>query len=122
MVDPRVYLAIERTFLSWIRTAVALLAFGLAIEKMDFFFKKYVFSSLEVISKPYISQYLLLGFLGKVLIALGVLTLILGKINFYLTLKKVEKAIYRPALWLYTIYFLVLLLIGFGLFLYLVFF
>lgn len=37
--DPRDYLALERTFLSWIRTAVALISFGVVITQL-FVFKK----------------------------------------------------------------------------------
>lgn len=120
MVDPRVYLAIERTLLAWIRTSVAFLAFGLAIEKLDFFLK-YMLPSREVFQKPLSLQHPLLDILGKILIALGILTLILGKLNFYLTLRRVEKATYRTAVWLYFIYFLILLLIGLSLFFYLIY-
>ncbi len=120
MVDPRVYLAIERTFLAWIRTSVGFIAFGLAIEKFDFFMK-YMFHSYEDIAKPLTSHLPLLGLLGKVLIALGIFTLLLGKLNFYMTLKKVEKASYRPAFWLYFLYFIILTLIGLSLLLYLTF-
>lgn len=31
--DPRIYLAAERTFLAWIRTALALLAFGFVVAR-----------------------------------------------------------------------------------------
>jgi uncharacterized membrane protein YidH (DUF202 family) len=120
VVDPRVYLAIERTLLAWIRTSVAFLAFGLAIEKLDFFLK-YMLPSREVFQKPLSLQHPLLDILGKILIALGILTLILGKLNFYLTLRRVEKATYRTAVWLYFIYFLILLLIGLSLFFYLIY-
>jgi len=33
VVDPRIYMAGERTFLSWIRTAIGLIVFGFVIEK-----------------------------------------------------------------------------------------
>jgi putative membrane protein len=35
--DPRIYMAAERTFLAWIRTAVALLAFGFVVARFGIF-------------------------------------------------------------------------------------
>ncbi|MCU0227385.1 MAG: DUF202 domain-containing protein [Bryobacterales bacterium] len=34
-VDPRVYLAAERTFLAWIRTGLALMAFGFLLARIE---------------------------------------------------------------------------------------
>jgi Predicted membrane protein len=36
VIDPRIYMAAERTFLAWIRTAIGLIAFGFVVEKFDF--------------------------------------------------------------------------------------
>lgn len=36
-VDPRIYLAAERTLLAWIRTGIALMGFGLVVAKLRFF-------------------------------------------------------------------------------------
>lgn len=38
--DPRIYLAAERTFLAWIRTAVALLAFGFVVARFGIFLRQ----------------------------------------------------------------------------------
>ena len=38
--DPRVYFAIERTFLAWTRTALALMTFGFVIARLGIFFKQ----------------------------------------------------------------------------------
>ena len=38
--DPRIYLAAERTFLAWIRTAVALLAFGFVVARFGVFLRQ----------------------------------------------------------------------------------
>lgn len=35
--DPRVYLAIERTFLAWTRTALALMGFGFVVARLGLF-------------------------------------------------------------------------------------
>jgi putative membrane protein len=38
--DPRVYLAAERTFLAWIRTSLALMAFGFVIARFGLFLRE----------------------------------------------------------------------------------
>jgi putative membrane protein len=39
--DPRVYLAAERTFLAWMRTAVSLMGFGFLIARFALFLRAY---------------------------------------------------------------------------------
>lgn len=39
-VDPRIYLAAERTLLAWIRTGIALMGFGLVVAKLRFFLEE----------------------------------------------------------------------------------
>lgn len=119
-VDARFYLAVERTFLAWIRSAIAFLAFGIAIEKFDFFLK-FVLKTQEIGSLPPQEKYPILHYLGKLLIGIGILSLIFGKINFYKTLKKVETGTYRTSFWLYFLYFLILLVLALGLLLYFLF-
>ena len=38
--DPRVYMAAERTFLAWIRTSLALMAFGFVIARFGLFLRE----------------------------------------------------------------------------------
>lgn len=40
MGDPRLRMANERTFLAWLRTGVALMAFGFVVERFALFLKK----------------------------------------------------------------------------------
>ncbi|MBN9690873.1 MAG: DUF202 domain-containing protein [Verrucomicrobia bacterium] len=40
IVDPRIYLAAERTLLAWIRTGIALMGFGLVVSKLRFFLEE----------------------------------------------------------------------------------
>lgn len=37
--DPRIYMAAERTFLAWLRTAIALMAFGFVISRFGLFLR-----------------------------------------------------------------------------------
>jgi len=39
--DPRIYLAVERTFLSWIRTGVALMGFGFVVARFGLFLNEF---------------------------------------------------------------------------------
>jgi len=108
--DPRVYLAVERTFLAWIRTAIAFLAFGIAIEKFDFFIR-----TLELSYHISFSKISTLHHLGKILIFVGLLTLIFGKLNFWLSLRRLERDVYQTAKHLYIIYAILVGLIALGL-------
>jgi putative membrane protein len=38
--DPRVYLAVERTFLAWIRTGLGLMGVGFAVSRFGFFLRE----------------------------------------------------------------------------------
>ena len=39
-VDPRIYLAAERTFLAWIRTGIAFMAFGFVVARFGLFLRE----------------------------------------------------------------------------------
>lgn len=50
--DPRVYLAAERTFLAWIRTSLALMAFGFVVSRFGLFLRELEASRGESPSEP----------------------------------------------------------------------
>lgn len=108
--DPRIFLAIERTFLAWIRTAIAFLAFGIAIEKFDFFLR-----SLETSFNVHLKRISAIHHLGKILIFIGLLTLIFGILNFLLSLRKIKENYYKTSTYLYILYALLVGLIAIGL-------
>lgn len=112
MVDPRVYLAIERTFLAWIRTAVAFLAFGVAIEKFDIFIRALFYEYSDRLPQSMIHSAQWLHHVGKILILFGVITLLFGKFNFLRTLKRVELGEFVTAKGVYLLYFLLVLVVG----------
>jgi len=100
VVDPRIYMAGERTLLSWIRTAIGLIVFGFVIEKFEFFLEE-VKSMLNIPIKSGTKS--LHGF-GILFILLGLITIILGLINFYRTVKRVEQGTYKTNTFLYLFY------------------
>jgi uncharacterized membrane protein YidH (DUF202 family) len=102
VVDPRIYMAGERTFLSWIRTAIGLIVFGFVIEKFEFFLEE-VKSMLNIPITIKSGTKTLHGF-GILFILLGLITIILGLINFYRTVKRVEQGAYKTNTFLYLFY------------------
>jgi putative membrane protein len=68
--DPRTYMSAERTFLSWIRTGVALMAFGFVVARFGVFLREIQQTTHQQQgSKTAVSIYLGLG-----LVAAGVFT------------------------------------------------
>ena len=100
ITDPRIYMAAERTFLAWVRTSIALIVFGFVIEKFEFFLEQ-----LEKVFNVHLrGDHKTLVGIGVFIIILGLITLILGTINFYRTIRQVDAGYYRTNLWLYKIY------------------
>ena len=100
ITDPRIYMAAERTFLAWVRTSIALIVFGFVIEKFEFFLEQ-----LEKVFNMHLrGDHKTLVGIGVFIIILGLITLILGTINFYRTIRQVDVGYYRTNIWLYKIY------------------
>ncbi len=113
----RVHMANERTFLAWIRTSVAIMAFGFVVEKFSLFVKQlaYYLGDKAVPPSP--------GYSSKIGILLVVLGVIMGVLAF-VRYKNVEKQIdddtYRPSPILSVLLFLSMLSVGVFLVLYLI--
>ena len=75
--DPRVYLAVERTFLAWIRTGLALMGFGFVVARFGLFLRE--LASMRVVSTAELSG--LSVPVGTGLIVIGVAVNILASIN-----------------------------------------
>jgi putative membrane protein len=84
----------ERTFLAWVRTAIAIMAFGFLVEKFDLF--------LEIASKSFAGRVLSVGgqlvgnIAGLLLIALGAMTMLLAIIRFRKTSVDIDSIEKRP--------------------------
>src|SRR3990172_9805080 len=113
----RVHMGNERTFLAWIRTSIAIMAFGFVVEKFSLFVKQMGYYLGKEVSPPPPGQS---SIIGIVLVGLGV---IMGMLAF-LRYKKVEQQIdddtYKPSAILSVMLFLSVLAIGVFLALYLV--
>ena len=111
--DRRDHLANERTFLAWVRTSIAIMAFGFVVEKfalfirrLQYFFDKPNAASVTPPSTGYSTIF------GMVLVATGALIGLLAFVRY----KKVEREIledtYRPWIMLDVLVALLLLVIG----------
>jgi putative membrane protein len=85
----------ERTFLAWVRTSIAIMAFGFLVEKFDLF--------LEIASKslaarmPSVGGQLVGNIAGLLLIALGGSIMVLAIIRFHRTALDIDSAETRPS-------------------------
>jgi putative membrane protein len=51
-VDPRIYLAAERTFLAWIRTGIAFMGFGFVVARFGLFLNELALSNHLAVALP----------------------------------------------------------------------
>jgi putative membrane protein len=80
----------ERTFLAWVRTAIAIMAFGFLVEKFDLF--------LEIVAGRGVSigGQLVGNIAGLLLIALGSATMVLAIIRFRNTSLEIDSTEKQP--------------------------
>jgi putative membrane protein len=78
----------ERTFLAWVRTAIAVMAFGFIIERFDLFLK---------VAAPQLSERQLAAhgerfanWTGLAFIVIGVITIVIAGLRFTRTAKDIE--------------------------------
>jgi putative membrane protein len=84
----------ERTFLAWVRTAIAVMAFGFLVEKFDLF--------LEIAGRslagrsPSVGGQLVGNVAGLLLIALGGMMMLLAIVRFRRTARDIDSNETRP--------------------------
>ncbi len=112
----RVHMANERTFLAWIRTSVAIMAFGFVVEKFSLFVKQlgYYLGKEAAPPSPGYSSWI-----GILLVTLGVVMGMLAFVRYKNVEKQIEDDTYRPSPILSVLLFLSMLSIGVFLVLYL---
>lgn len=114
----RVHMANERTFLAWIRTSIAIMAFGFVVEKFALFVKQisYFLGKEAVLpSRGYSSIF------GILLVALGALMGILAFIRYKKVERQIDEDTYQPSLILDILLAISILAIGIFLVIYLIY-
>ncbi|WP_263367227.1 YidH family protein [Edaphobacter bradus] len=90
--DPRVYFAAERTLLAWIRTGVALMAFGFAIARFGLFLRQMQAARTATTAHSIWGSPLT----GVVLIALGILVNVSASINHVRIVRQLSSGTWIP--------------------------
>ena len=84
----------ERTFLAWVRTSIAIMAFGFSVEKFDLFLE---FASKSIAARmPSVGRQPVGNIAGLLLIALGGATMVLAIIRFRQTALDIDSEDTRP--------------------------
>ena len=94
------HLANERTFLAWIRTSVGLMAFGFVVVKFSLFVRQV---SALLGKENLIQNRGYSGFVGIILVAVGMITLVLSYARFRKTKKQISEGNYNHSTILLTI-------------------
>jgi putative membrane protein len=113
----RVHMANERTFLAWIRTSVAIMAFGFVVEKFSLFVKQMAYYlGKETVPPPqgYSSM------IGIILVGLGVVMSVLAFIRYKKVARQIDADSYQPSAILSVLLAISIIAVGFFLVLYLV--
>jgi len=90
--DPRIYFAVERTFLAWIRTGIALMGFGFAIARFALFLREMQATTQTGIAyHPWGSP-----LTGVSLIVLGILVNISASVHHVRTVRQLSAGTWVP--------------------------
>lgn len=113
----RVHMANERTFLAWIRTSIAIMAFGFVVERFSLFVKQLGYYLGRDIAPPTEGYSTMIGI---VLVGLGVVMSVLAFIRYKLVERQIDEDIFTSSAILSIMLTLSVLAIGVFLVLYLV--
>lgn len=91
--DPRVYFAAERTLLAWIRTGVALMAFGFAIARFALFLRQ-----MQATQGAHVLNHSAWGspIAGVALITLGVVVNIVASYRYTQIIRQLSQGTWMP--------------------------
>lgn len=94
---PNDYLANERTFLAWTRTAIALMGFGFVIVKFALFIREISLALGAEVTLPHRGYSTLIGIL---MVALGAIMEILAFLRYHQINKRLQQGQFFPSKWL----------------------
>lgn len=83
----------ERTYLAWVRTGVAVMAFGFLVEKFDIFLS-YIAKALHKVSSAHSGMHAA-QVLGMGLVVLGILMMVIATIRFAWTGREIDEEAIR---------------------------
>jgi uncharacterized membrane protein YidH (DUF202 family) len=119
----RVHMANERTFLSWIRTSIGIMAFGFVVEKFALFIKQITFflgrASEEGTVPAQVHAAGYSSIFGVALIGLGAIMGLLAFIRYKKVERQIDEDTYRPSIILDILLTLVIFSMGLFLVIYL---
>lgn len=84
--DPRVYFALERTLLAWIRTGLALMGFGFVVARFGIFLRELRYTAGVVV--PRSSGFS--GWAGTALVLMGVAVQIVSLVRYVQTVRQLN--------------------------------
>jgi uncharacterized membrane protein YidH (DUF202 family) len=113
----RVHMANERTFLAWIRTSVAVMAFGFVVEKFSLFVKQMAYYVGKEATPPAPGYSSIIGIL---LVGLGMLMGVLAFIRYKKVERQIDEDTYTPSGILSVLLAISVIVIGMFLLLYLI--
>ena len=87
--DPRVYLAVERTFLAWIRTGLALMGFGFVVARFGLFLRELRVGSDTGNQSPGVSLWA-----GTALVCIGVIVDVACSVRYIRTIRELNSGRY----------------------------
>jgi putative membrane protein len=77
----------ERTFLAWVRTAIAVVAFGFLIERFDLFLR---FAARDMAHTAPPAQAGIANFIGILFVVIGLAMIIISTVRFFRTEKDID--------------------------------
>jgi putative membrane protein len=121
LLNRRVHMANERTFLSWIRTSIGIMAFGFVVEKFALFIKQMqMILGTAAVGPAAPVSHGYSGVVGILLVGFGTLMSLLAFDRFKRVERQIDEDAYRPSLTLDLVLTVMVVMIGISLAVYLV--
>jgi putative membrane protein len=121
VLNRRVHMANERTFLAWIRTSIGIMAFGFVVEKFALFIKQMSLilgkADIENASPP---SHGYSAIVGIFLVGLGTLMVLLAFVRYKKVERQIDEDTYQPSSILYIVLTISVLAVGIFLVMYLI--